>query len=176
MPHFVQGNEMIHAFHGTNNLASSVLMDIDPFQQPFMHSPNPHIPLSPKYQPLATTSTPILMKVIPTKTRTTPIISTKLVSTCNIYPCINKTFGRPTDLERHIASVHGCEMCALWCPAPSCNRNQTRGENSFKARKDKLLEHIKKVHFREKGRWHVWYKQIDDIVEENREAHERGEH
>ncbi|KAF2821707.1 hypothetical protein CC86DRAFT_386092 [Ophiobolus disseminans] len=52
----------------------------------------------------------------------------------------SKTFGRSVDLRRHMLSRHE-ELLQFWCKVPHC----TRGGRPF-PRKDKLADHVRKVH------------------------------
>ncbi|KAF2826770.1 hypothetical protein CC86DRAFT_406024 [Ophiobolus disseminans] len=72
--------------------------------------------------------------------------STKANIECEVPGCPRR-FGRITDRIRHLKSVHAGEEANLWCPAPTCSRGRGYGGLPFKkARKDKLCDHIRKVH------------------------------
>jgi hypothetical protein len=139
----------------------------DPFQP--CHSLNPAAasPQSPKFtggstpvanfhlrpQPAATTS-PSVKKTITRKPKLT----------CPYHECSDLLFGRPTELRRHTKAFHTDTTAALWCPAYDCPRNKDYGNDPYPAvRKDKIKEHIRKMHQSDVERrwWPVWFADID---------------
>ncbi|KAH7082244.1 hypothetical protein FB567DRAFT_530873 [Paraphoma chrysanthemicola] len=65
---------------------------------------------------------------------------------CSFVGCRNTTFRRWHDFERHDNTFHN-GTSVLWCPAYGCSRSKGHMNKSFpKARKDKLREHVRKVH------------------------------
>jgi len=114
------------------------------------------------FEALATPSDPTIQPTDPgAPTPTKPKIK------CDNIDCSRWTFGRPTDLVRHINSVHGGEETYLWCPAPNCDRNKVYGQRPYsKARKDKLREHIRRIHISDDERrlWPIWFRQVDDAA------------
>ena len=54
----------------------------------------------------------------------------------------NRTFVRPSDLDRHNSSVHGINRGTHLCPINGCTKSQGRGYS----RGDKLKEHMWKQH------------------------------
>jgi len=74
---------------------------------------------------------------------------------CPSAACNNVSFGRIAEFKRHCASLHDAGSGALWCPAPGCER----GRPFPKARKDKVKEHIQKMHKRPEDRekWPLWF-------------------
>jgi hypothetical protein len=155
---------------------SSVLTDMDLIAQSCVYSTSHGDPSRPGHQHVATAGILTLKMAIAPTIMAAATTSTKPVPTCDMPPCSGRIFGRSTDLERHKDSIHGCDQCVFWCPGPDCHRSQTVGEKPYKGRKDKLYEHIKRVHGDKRGLWPAWHKEIDDVAEENRRAHVRGEH
>lgn len=65
---------------------------------------------------------------------------------CNNTACNNVRFNRWHDLERHDNTFHN-GISVLWCPNAECNRSKGPGHKPFpKIRKDKLKEHVRKMH------------------------------
>lgn len=66
---------------------------------------------------------------------------------CYAFTCLNKTFGRLAELRRHHACEHGVDgkMPQFWCPIEGCERSRTRSGKAF-PRKDKMFDHLSKVH------------------------------
>jgi hypothetical protein len=87
--------------------------------------------------------------------------------TCKSAVCRDVTFKRLAELKRHIRDIHGGEDTLLQCPAPGCN--------SMKRRKDKLKEHIKKVHKspHEKVFETQWFASVDKAARAIRHSQER---
>ncbi|KAF2029278.1 hypothetical protein EK21DRAFT_113013 [Setomelanomma holmii] len=65
---------------------------------------------------------------------------------CNNSRCRGATFNRWYDFERHNDAYHK-GTSALWCPEFGCERSKGFEEKPFpKSRKDKLMEHVRKIH------------------------------
>jgi hypothetical protein len=72
--------------------------------------------------------------------------SSGYVFQCKDAGCRNITFNRWYDFERHDNAFHN-GTSVLWCPEPGCNRSKAAGNKPFPmARKDKLKEHVRKLH------------------------------
>lgn len=66
---------------------------------------------------------------------------------CSRPECNEKTFRRWAELNRHEQAFHGERDDVLWCPVSTCERSEAYGDDPFpKSRKDKLTEHIRRVH------------------------------
>jgi hypothetical protein len=66
---------------------------------------------------------------------------------CSRPACRNKRFSRWADLKRHIDAFHNVNEKGLWCPVSTCARSKAFGDKPFcKTRKDKLIEHIRRMH------------------------------
>ncbi|KAF2826775.1 hypothetical protein CC86DRAFT_406028 [Ophiobolus disseminans] len=74
--------------------------------------------------------------------------------------CSNVTFGRHIDVKRHHEAYH--TDAVLWCPASDCPRNAVYGHYPFPLRKDKVRDHIRKMHKsdEEKQCWPEWFMQL----------------
>jgi hypothetical protein len=65
---------------------------------------------------------------------------------CCVPDCNDQTFNRWADFERHDNTFHQVRP-KLWCPFPQCKRSETVGNKGYPvARKDKLMEHVRKMH------------------------------
>jgi hypothetical protein len=81
------------------------------------------------------------------------IVCIHRASTCTGYlfrccapECNGRTFNRWGDFERHDNSFHLVRP-KLWCPISQCKRSECGGNKGFPAaRKDKLMEHVRKKH------------------------------
>jgi hypothetical protein len=54
----------------------------------------------------------------------------------------------------------------LWCPVRDCRRNADYGKHPFpRARRDKAMDHIRKVHKSETERslWPVWEQELKSV-------------
>jgi hypothetical protein len=60
------------------------------------------------------------------------------------YPCSDctRSFGRKSDRDRHITSVHGTSQIFYLCPVVNCPKSQGKGYS----RQDKVTEHLWKKH------------------------------
>ena len=62
------------------------------------------------------------------------------------WPKCTKTFTRQPDLDRHRDTIH-LKTKQFWCTAPGCNRSESyAGVKRPFPRKDKLNDHVRKVH------------------------------
>ncbi|OAL52888.1 hypothetical protein IQ07DRAFT_584890 [Pyrenochaeta sp. DS3sAY3a] len=66
---------------------------------------------------------------------------------CSHSSCKDTTFGRLYEVRRHYWSVHKTREEDFWCSAPGCKRSEAMGGKAF-PRKDKLAEHVQKMHGR----------------------------
>lgn len=64
---------------------------------------------------------------------------------CFHEACHPKSFGRWYDFKRHYNGAHAVEVPQFWCAVDGCERSDRPGGRSF-PRKDKLREHVRKVH------------------------------
>lgn len=72
---------------------------------------------------------------------------------CPFPTCTETTFGRPAELKRHHASCHkgfGTKKPKYWCPISGCERSKTGDGDSF-PRKDKMMDHLERMHKEEVG-------------------------
>jgi hypothetical protein len=72
---------------------------------------------------------------------------------CPFPTCTEVTFGRPAELKRHHASCHkgfGTKKPQYWCPVSGCRRSRAGNGNSF-PRKDKMMDHLERMHKEEMG-------------------------
>jgi hypothetical protein len=79
--------------------------------------------------------------------------------------CPGITFKRAIDRKRHYEAFH--TKAVLWCPAYDCPRNSFYGDYPFpRVRKDKLKEHIRKMHKsdNERQRWPEWFAQLRTVT------------
>jgi hypothetical protein len=68
-----------------------------------------------------------------------------IIPRCHVSGC-SKIFKRPTDLARHIDTIHE-KKTQYWCPIPTCNRHVYYLDDAKPfPRKDKRNEHFRKVH------------------------------
>lgn len=61
---------------------------------------------------------------------------------CTEGACARKTFGRVTELRRHITTTHAADKPQFWCHVPSCARSSKKPFS----REDKLASHIRSMH------------------------------
>lgn len=83
--------------------------------------------------------------------------------TCGYLECFGQTFGRVAELRRHERTFHSPSAILLWCPVLKCDRSEAYGTRPYASvRKDKLVEHIRKVHKsdEEKLNWNEWFEMI----------------
>lgn len=64
---------------------------------------------------------------------------------CTFPRCRARTFTRWYDFHRHYNGAHALEKTFFWCPVPGCGRSEGEGNHGF-PRKDKMLDHVSKVH------------------------------
>lgn len=64
---------------------------------------------------------------------------------CHDTKCHNQSFGRWYDFHRHCNGAHASNPAAFWCHVEGCSRSEAVGNRSF-PRKDKLSDHVKKMH------------------------------
>jgi hypothetical protein len=64
---------------------------------------------------------------------------------CCDLKCNHKTFRRMYDLARHYDGTHATAGPEFWCVADGCERSAFVGDRPF-PRKDKLKDHVRKVH------------------------------
>ena len=85
---------------------------------------------------------------------------------CDFTKCSGVTFARDAEHKRHIRDIHGSEATLLHCPAPGCT--------STKRRKDKLKDHIRKVHKsdHERAFESQWFASVDQAAREIRRLQE----
>lgn len=62
---------------------------------------------------------------------------------CASRQCLGMTFRRQADFKRHYQSTHAPKRTMFWCSVLNCPRSE--GQRPF-PRKDKIMDHIQKVH------------------------------
>lgn len=84
---------------------------------------------------------------------------------CDKPSCVSKTFGRQAELNRHYEQFHSQTSSDIYCPADDCNRNWIYGQDHpfSSARKDKLREHIRKVHRPDEQKLRSWFRLVDHM-------------
>lgn len=115
-----------------------------------MYTPTPHqglpnhqdqIPLQ-HYAPIAATTEYIVIGMI--LSNGTP---RDHQYKCHFDACSGTTFRRLADLKRHHTVHHSTAPPQFWCDVPWCERSVERGNRPF-ARRDKLVDHVVRVHER----------------------------
>jgi hypothetical protein len=73
---------------------------------------------------------------------------------CCVPGCNDILFGRSADLRRHYEHVHNRSRLEYYCPSDGCirSRKPSNGKKgrSFGTRKDKMKEHVREVHARDR--------------------------
>ncbi|KAH8732009.1 hypothetical protein GQ44DRAFT_271335 [Phaeosphaeriaceae sp. PMI808] len=161
-----------HTRHSLNDARTDSAINSTPYT-----TTQGHIPTNPNIRPHRPVRPKKLRVVPPTRTETFPTIPrtpAKSSITCPEPGC-PASFTRHTDLRRHTQSFHKGADSHLWCPAPHCPRSQSYGDRPYpKARRDKLNEHIGKMHDSEQDRalWPLWARQIDSACGRKRSRHD----
>jgi hypothetical protein len=89
-----------------------------------------------------------------------------MVYRCDHHGCHSRTFGRPTDLQRHHNSAHAQIRQEFWCPHPGCERSRAGGRPFL--RSDKVSQHLRQKHAQKQERqMHVQDEGSYDYEEEN---------
>ncbi|KAJ4992519.1 hypothetical protein SVAN01_01902 [Stagonosporopsis vannaccii] len=71
---------------------------------------------------------------------------------CSDPECRDLRFGRQADFRRHFINAHADRVIEHFCPITGCERSRKPEKRSkgrsFKARKDKMEEHLQTVHYK----------------------------
>ncbi|KAF2125840.1 hypothetical protein P153DRAFT_94865 [Dothidotthia symphoricarpi CBS 119687] len=74
-----------------------------------------------------------------------PGSSSTAVFSCQSPGCAGRTFSRWPDFKRHYDGAHALEKTIYWCHVSECERSEADGKSPF-PRKDKMKDHVRKVH------------------------------